>query len=189
MWLTQCEAHLLGSKHRPHFVFSISTSLKICLEFPMDDDGWNRPLYVTWSMSMDRINLRNLGLQIAKNYHVQSNSHYTRPVQMSQSAELFLFPSFSGYDKLLRIRIDRVWCEMDCNFPTVAVRGISYLVQSTLVQTSQISHFNISCFLDTKNQFNFSVWMWQVLFGKLMNHFRRVNKCKWVIIRIDFMIN
>ena len=116
----------------------------------MDDDGWNRPLYVTWSMSMDRKSSRNLGLQIAKNYHVQSNSHYTRPIQRSQSAELFLFPPLSGEDKWWRIRIDRVWCEMDCNFPTVAVRGISYLVQSTLVQTSQISHFNISCFLDTK---------------------------------------
>ena len=143
----------------------------------MDDDGWNRSLYVAWTVKIWQIS----------DYKFERITTYS-PIHITR--DLFKDPNPRNYFCYRLFQMERNCDELqliacDVKWTVIFRPWVSYLVQSILVQTSQISHFIISFFFDTKNQFYFSVWMWQVLFGKLMNHFRRVNKCKWVIIRID----
>ena len=140
----------------------------------MDDDGWNRSLYVAWTVKTWQIS----------DFKLQRITMYS-PIRITR--DLFCgiifvtaFPVKRNCDELELIACDVKW--------TVTLRPwVSYLSSSPSWFRLRKSLISLSLFFSIqKNQFYFCVWMWQVLFGKLMNHFRRVNKCKWVIFRIDF---
>ena len=145
----------------------------------MDDDGWNQSLYVEWTVKIWQIS--DYKLQRITTY---SPIHITRDIFKDPNPRNYfcyrLFPVKRNCDELELIACDVKW--------TVTLRPwVSYLSSSPSWFRLRKSLISLSLFFSIqKNQFYFCVWMWQVLFGKLMNHFRRVNKCKWVIFRIDF---
>ena len=94
------------------------------------------PVCVHGPWDMCREDLRNIGLKNRKSYMwLQSNSHNMRPTQISQSAVLFylMCPTFNYPSRKFKInygRMDRVWCEKDCNFRP----WVPFLVPSCFVR-------------------------------------------------------
>ena len=129
----------------------------------MDDDGWNRSLYVSWTVKTWQIS----------DFKLQRITMYS-PIRITR--DLFCgiifvtaFPVKRNCDELELIACNVKW--------TVIFRPwVSYLVQSILVQTSQISHFIISFFSIQKTNFiflfgcgKFCSGSWWIIFGESRN--------------------
>ena len=108
----------------------------------MDDDGWNRSLYVAWTVKIWQIS----------DYKFERITTYS-PIHITR--DLFKDPNPRNYFCYRLFQMERNCDELqliacDVKWTVIFRPWVSYLVQSILVQTSQISHFIISFFLDTK---------------------------------------
>ena len=134
----------------------------------MDDDGWNRSLYVSWTVKTWQIS----------DFKLQRITMYS-PIRITR--DLFKYPNPRNYFCYRLFPVKRNCDELEliaCNVKwTVIFRPrVSYLVQSILVQTSQISHFIISFFSIQKTNFiflfgcgKFCSGSWWIIFGESRN--------------------